>query len=186
MAQPGSRNRIIHANDFSTQMAPEADGAWTQSVGTGLAVLTADCLPVVMCDTSGSSVGIAHAGWRGLLGGVLQKLVREMPVEPDTLSAWVGPGIAGTVYEVGEDVAEAIAALCLPVRLQEVVMRPGVAPGKFLFDMVSLAIWILRECGVGGVAAASGCCTYSDERFYSYRRSGTTGRMATLVWLLPP
>ncbi len=181
-------NRIIQATDSSAQTVPEADGAWTESSGIGLAVLTADCLPVVVCDTSGSFVGIAHAGWRGLLNGVIQNLVQHMPVEGKDLSAWIGPGIGGSVYEVGEDVAELVAeavhALDVATDLQTAVMRPGTTTGKFLFDMMPLAVWMLRGCGVRQVAYASGCCTYRDERFYSYRRDGITGRMATLVWLL--
>lgn len=182
-------NRIIRASDLSAQTVPEADGAWTESPGIGLAVLSADCLPVVVCDTSGLLVGIAHAGWRGLLAGVLQNLVQHMPVEGKDLSAWIGPGIGGSVYEVGEDVAElvakAVAVLDLAADLQTAVMRPGITTGKFLFDMMPLAVSMLRGCGVQQVVVASGCCTYRDERFYSYRRDGITGRMATLVWLLP-
>ena len=131
---------------------------------------------------------IRHAGWRGLLGGVIQNLVQHMPVEGKDLSAWIGPGIGGSVYEVGEDVAEpvakAVAALDLATDVQTAVLRPGTTTGKFLFDMMPLAVWMLRGCGVQQVAYASGCCTYRDERFYSYRRDGITGRMATLVWVL--
>lgn len=169
----------------SASKVPEADGAWTNSPGIGLAVLTADCLPVVVCEESGTVVGIAHAGWRGLVTGVLQNLVEQMPAESGCLSAWIGPGIGGAVYEVGEDVAQVVATLGLAADLQTQVMRPSIAPGKYLFDMEALAVSILKGCGLGGVAAVSGCCTYGDKRFYSYRRDGTTGRMATLVWLLP-
>ncbi|MCZ6620225.1 MAG: peptidoglycan editing factor PgeF [Gammaproteobacteria bacterium] len=178
-------NRIVHVCDESALTVPRADGAWTENPGIGLAVLTADCLPVVVCDISGFLVGIAHAGWRGLVDGVLQNLVEQMPVESRNLSAWIGPGIGGAVYEVGRDVAEAVDALGLAGDLQAQVMRPGNRPGKFLFDMGPLAEWILKASGVRDVAVVSGCCTYRDERFYSYRRDGTTGRMATLVWLLP-
>ena len=178
-------SHIVRASMASASKVPEADGAWTNSPGIGLAVLTADCLPVVVCEESGTVVGIAHAGWRGLVTGVLQNLVEQMPAESSCLSAWIGPGIGGAVYEVGEDVAQVVATLGLAADLQTQVMRPSIAPGKYLFDMEALAVSILKGCGLGGVAAVSGCCTYGDKRFYSYRRDGTTGRMATLVWLLP-
>ncbi|MCZ6853386.1 MAG: peptidoglycan editing factor PgeF [Gammaproteobacteria bacterium] len=176
-------NRIVHASELTAQSVPEADGAWTETPGIGLAVLTADCLPVVVCAASGATVGIAHAGWRGLLDGVLQNLVQQMPAQRSQLKAWIGPGIGGRVYEVGEDVATAIHALGLAADLQAAVMRPGATSGKYLFDMTALAVSLLQGCGLSEVTVVSGCCTFRDRRFYSYRRDGSTGRMATLVWL---
>lgn len=182
-------NRIVQATAASTETVPEADGAWTQESEFALAVLTADCLSVVVCDNSSSLIGIAHAGWRGLLDGVLQNLLKQMPADAQCLSAWIGPSIGGCVYEVGEEVASAVipvaSALGLTADQQETVLRPGVAPGKFFFDMALLAGEILKECGINDVTAMVGGCTYTDRRFYSYRRDGETGRMATVIWLRP-
>lgn len=172
--------RCLHATPDTVASVPEADAAWTRERRLALAVLTADCLPVVVADRGGAVVGIAHAGWRGLVHGVLESLVAALPVAPDELVAWIGPGIGARAYEVGEDVAGPVADL-VPAD-EAAVLSPGARPGKHQLDLAALAGVLLARSGVPAVFT-EGLCTYEDPRFYSYRRDGTTGRMATLAWL---
>lgn len=160
-----------------TGPVPVADGAWTDQRGLVLAVLTADCLPVVLIDEQCRNLAVVHAGWRGLVSGVIAAGCAALPFRPQ--AAWLGPAIGGAAYEVGADVLDAVARL--PVRLEEVV-RPAQQRGKGYLDLSALAERLLAREGVTAVYGARSC-TYTDERFYSYRRDGQTGRMATLAWL---
>lgn len=158
--------------------APEADGLVAFAPGRVCAVLTADCLPVVFCDVAGSRVAVAHAGWRGLAGGVLEATVSALQCEPGRLIAWLGPAIGPTRYEVGADVAAAF-----PEEFAEGFTQRG---DRWLLDLYAVARLKLAAAGVTEVFGG-GLCTYSDpDRFYSFRRDGVTGRMATLVWLAQP
>lgn len=156
---------------------PRADALWTRETGLGLAVLTADCLPVVLVARDFSAAGIAHGGWRGLVGGILGEVVRAMPGAG--WIAWIGPGIGPDAYEVGEDVLSAVRALPLPV---EGAIRPGRRPGKGWLDLPTLASLQLESLGVEEIHR-DGRCTFASEDLYSYRRDGETGRMATVVAL---
>ncbi len=156
-----------------------ADAAVTRVPGTVCAVLSADCLPVLLADRGGRAVGIAHAGWRGLAAGVIEAAVARIGVPPAALVAWLGPAIGPHVYEVGAEVravlvaADAGAAAAL-------VERPG---GKFLADLYALGRRRLAAAGVTEVAGG-GFCTFTErDRFFSYRRDGTTGRFASLIWM---
>jgi YfiH family protein len=156
----------------------EADGAVTRSPGTVCAVMTADCLPVLLSDREGRRAGIAHAGWRGLAGGVVENVVHAMGVPPQDLIAYVGPGIGGRRYEVGEDVHKAFVERN-PAAATSFVPRRN---GKYLVDLYGLARQRLAAAGVAGVYGG-GFCTASEERFFSFRRDRATGRMASLIWL---
>lgn len=165
---------------------PEADASVARAPGQVCAVLTADCLPVLFCDRAGSVVAAAHAGWRGLVGGVLEDTVAAMGVAPDSLLAWLGAAIGPDAFEVGEEVREAFLA---SHPLAATAFRPALpgtldeAPRKWLADLYALARIRLAAVGVGAVHGG-GLCTYGDaRRFYSYRRDGRTGRMASLIWL---
>ncbi|HCQ46502.1 MAG TPA: hypothetical protein DIW53_06755, partial [Achromobacter sp.] len=151
-----------------------------------LAIMVADCLPVVIADGRGQVLGAAHAGWRGLAGGVLEHTLAAMQAKaPDGggWRAWVGPGIGPTEFEVGQDVLDAFTADD-PATLRFFTPRPGLS-GKWLADLAGLADFRLRRAGVQEVAL-SGMCTVSDpQRFFSYRRDTETGRMALLAWLDP-
>ena len=132
----------------------------------------------MLSDRAGKAVGIAHAGWRGLAGGVIENVVRAIASSPRDLIAYLGPGIGPLAYEVGEE-----------VRLAFVGKDPGAdaafAPfrkGKYLADLYELARRRLASSGVGEIHGG-GFCTASDERFFSYRKDRTTGRMASLIWL---
>ncbi|MFC4277624.1 peptidoglycan editing factor PgeF [Achromobacter aloeverae] len=166
---------------------PAADSAVTAQAGRVLAVMAADCLPVMLVDRDATVLGAAHAGWRGLSGGVLENVLAALRRKNPAATqwrAWVGPGIGPAAFEVGEDVLRAFtagddgqaAALFRPY--------PG-RPGKWLADLAGLAALRLRRAGVQDVHV-SGLCTYTDrDRFFSYRRDGATGRMAMLAWLQP-
>jgi polyphenol oxidase len=156
----------------------EVDGLVTRVAGAVCAVLTADCLPVLLSDRAGKAVGIAHAGWRGLAGGIIENLVRAMDVPASDLVAYVGPGIGADRYEVGEDVRRAFVGKN-PGTAAAFVSRKN---GKYLADLHGLARQRLSAAGVDEVHGA-GVCTMSDERFFSFRRDRITGRMASLVWL---
>lgn len=163
--------------------SPEGDAAVTATPGRVLAILTADCLPVLLCAADGSEVAAAHAGWRGLAAGVLEATVRMMRTPPDQLRAWLGPAAGPAAYEVGEDVhaafveADAAAASAFsPTR-----------PGHWHVDLYALARQRLARAGLApGAVSGGGLCTISDpERFFSWRRDRATGRMASLAWIQP-
>ena len=156
----------------------EADGVVTQSPGPVCAVMTADCLPVFLSDRAGKSVGIAHAGWRGLAGGIVENVVRAMGVPSRDIIAYIGPGIGAHRYEVGEDVRKAFVDRD-PAAARSFAPRQG---GKYLVDLYGLARQRLAAAGVAGIYGG-GFCTAREERFFSFRRDQTTGRMASLIWL---
>jgi len=156
----------------------EADGAVTRAAGSVCAVLTADCLPVLLSDRAGKTVGIAHAGWRGLAAGIIESVVWAMDGSPQDLIAYIGPGIGPRNYEVGENVREAFVGKD-PDAATAFVSRQN---GKYLADLYALARQRLKAAGVAEVHGG-GFCTAGDERFFSFRRDGNTGRMASLVWL---
>ncbi|MDD5180231.1 MAG: peptidoglycan editing factor PgeF [Gallionellaceae bacterium] len=158
---------------------PEADACVSSRAGAVCVVMTADCLPVLLCDEQGSVVGAAHAGWRGLCEGVIEQTVRTMHVKPAALMAWLGPAIGAHKFEVGDEVRAAFIAR----QPQAVVAFATGAPGKWLADIYRLARLRLNALGITRIYGG-GLCTYTDhERFFSYRRDGVTGRMGTFIWL---
>ena len=157
----------------------EADGAVARRPGAVCVVLTADCLPVLLCDREGGAVGIAHAGWRGLAGGVIESVVGAMGTAPRRIIAWLGPGIAQDAYEVGRDVVDAFVAADANAR-RAFSERAG---GKYGADLYALAGQRLEKCGVGEVYGGAFCTHRDSGRFFSHRRDGVTGRMANLIWL---
>jgi polyphenol oxidase len=161
---------------------PQADAAVTTRANRVLAVLTADCMAVLLTDEEGSVVGAAHAGWRGLAGGVLEATVarmREVQPQARAIRAHLGPAIGPRAFEVGDEVRQAFCDL--DAGAQEAFV-PGLAHGKWVADLYALARRRLQALGVGPVTGGS-ACTFSDAQcFYSFRRDRTTGRMATLIW----
>lgn len=159
-----------------------ADGAVTGRPGTVCAVLTADCLPVLLCDRGGRRIGAAHAGWRGLLDGVLPAAVAALDVSPDDVLAWLGPAISQTAYEVGASVRDAFVA-----RNWGAARRFAAnARGRWQADLYGLARDALAASGVRAVHGGEFCTFTEAQRFYSHRREAPCGRMATLIWLDPP
>ncbi len=164
---------------------PESDAALCRQQGMVCAVMVADCLPVFLCDAAGKTVGIVHAGWRGLAGGIIEQSVAEMRLAQlgnSELMAWLGPAIGSEHFEVGEEVYATF------VKHDEKAAQAFMPKGdqhekKWLADIFALARQRLAAIGVTKVYGG-GVCTFSDPvRFYSYRRDGETGRMGALIWL---
>jgi len=152
----------------------DADAATTRMRERVCAVKAADCMPVLLVDEGATVVGAAHAGWRGLAAGVIENTVAAMAVPGKDVIAWLGPAIGPKVYEVGDEVRA--------VFKEKDAFSPA-RPGHWLLDLYAVARQRLRACGVERIFGG-GCCTYSEpQRFYSYRRDGTSGRMAALIWL---
>ena len=158
--------------------AVEADAVWTDVPGVAVAVTTADCIPVIVADVASSVVGVMHCGWRGAVGGVIEATLREIPVDANNLRAWLGPGICGRCYEVGDDVYEMAAAW--PDGIS--TFSPTEVAGKWLFDLPAYVEGRLRAAGVTDVYR-SNACSFHERRFFSHRRDGETGRMATVAWI---
>ena len=167
-----------HADD-----AVRADASYTREIGVVCAVLTADCLPVLLAARDGGVVGIAHAGWRGLAAGVIEAAVRALETPPQELIAWFGPGISATSYSVGSEVRAAF----VDQGRQRIDADSAAAfverrDGRYSCDLYALARIRLRRLGVDAVGGGA-YCTYGEaERFFSFRRDAQTGRMATLIW----
>lgn len=160
---------------------PTADACVTRSAGDVCVVLTADCLPVLFCDEAGEAVAAAHAGWRGLVGGVLEETIGALQLPPHRLLAWLGPAIEQDAFEVGEEVRE------------QFIGRDGAfagsftsnASGRWQGDIYGLARHELMRLGVARVYGGGFRCFEDQDRFFSYRRDSQTGRMASLIWLAP-
>jgi YfiH family protein len=164
--------------DAEGASVPEADAAIARRFGRVCVVMTADCLPVLFCDRAGSVVAAAHAGWRGLRAGVLEATIAAMDTAPSNLMAWFGPAIGPAAFEVG---AEVRAAFVQQDKAAAAAFVAGVGD-RFLADLYLLARQRLLRAGVSSIHGG-GACTFEDrERYFSYRRDGVTGRMATLIW----
>jgi YfiH family protein len=158
-----------------------ADACLEDRPGRVCVVLTADCLPVLICNGAGTQVAAVHAGWRGLLAGVLERAVAAFDDEPGQLLAWLGPAIGPQVFEVGGEVRAGFLA-------EDVGSEPHFAPrrgGRWLADLYGLARLRLERRGVRRVTGGEWCTLSEPARFFSYRRDGVTGRMASLIWLQP-
>ena len=167
--------------DAGSTFAPvAADAAYTRQAGKVCAVMTADCLPVLFCDRAGTVVAAAHAGWRGLLAGVLEATVAGMGTPASELLAWLGPAIGPHCFEVGDEVRAAFVARD-PAAASAFTAHGA---GKWLADIYRLARQRLQAAGVAAIRGGGLCTVSEPERFFSYRRDGVTGRMATLVWLV--
>jgi YfiH family protein len=163
--------------------APPADASIATRPGVVCAILSADCLPVLFCDRAGRTVAAAHAGWRGLAGGVLERTIEAMrSAGAGEILAWLGPAIGPQAFEVGQDVFDAFAG-------QDAELRHAFVPvpqriDKYHADIYLLARARLRNAGIDSVQGG-GLCTYSDrQRFYSYRRDGVAGRFGSFIWLV--
>lgn len=167
--------------DADPSRVVEADASWTNRPGIACTVMTADCLPVLFCDQAGTQVAAAHAGWRGLAGGVLEATLDRLDVPPAQVLVWLGPAIGPQAFEVGLEVRDAFTAVH-PEAARAFV--DGERPGKLMADIYALARIRLAARGVTAVYGGD-LCTVSDERFFSYRRTPQGGRFASLVWLAP-
>ena len=170
---------IDAAESLEDGMVPVADAACCSRPGVVCAVLTADCLPVLLCDRAGRQVAALHAGWRGLAAGVIEQTVAAMQRPGKALLAWLGPAIGAAAYQVGDEVREAF----LKHDKQALAAFQADPEGGWKADLYRLARQRLAEHDVTAVYGGDECSFTDAERFYSYRRDGVTGRMATLIWL---
>ena len=158
----------------------EADASYSRTSGVVCGVLTADCMPVFVCDKRGTVVGIAHAGWRGLVGGVIESLIEGMKVEGNELLVHLGPAISQSAYEVGSEVKTQF------LDRNSIFERSFIEKnGKYYLDLYDGAKVILEGYGITSISGGD-CCTYEDSKqFFSFRRDGTcSGRMAHLIWMV--
>lgn len=174
--------RVVEFGAREAERECEADAATTRTPGVVLAILTADCLPVLFCAADGSEIAAAHAGWRGLSAGVLENTLAAMPTSPTKIMAWLGPAIEPRSYEVGDEVRAAFIAHDRAAADAFIATRPG----HWRCDLYELARQRLRNAGVARIFGG-GFDTFVDTRFYSYRRDGThSGRFASLIWIESP
>jgi len=174
----------VHGTDV-VRLAPgetdvlRADASITAQTGVVCAIMTADCLPVLFCSQDGAEVAAAHAGWRGLCAGVLEKTLAEFRSPPDQIHVWLGPAIGPEAFEVGAEVRQAFMA-------QDPRAGHAFRPSgeKYYADIWQLARLRLQAAGVESISANSRCTYSQRDDFFSFRRDGMTGRMATLIWLL--
>ncbi len=180
-AEPGWINQThgIRAVVLEQDSGRDADAAVTREPGQVAVVMTADCLPILICNRAGTEVAAVHAGWRGLQAGVIPAALAAMQTAGDQLMAWIGPGISQACFEVGDEVRAAFA--------DTIADAPNYfiphGPGHWLCDLAGLAERVLNLHGVSQVSLDPHCSYRDAELFYSYRRATTTGRMATLIWI---
>ncbi len=179
---------VVEVGALERLEPPEADAAVTREAGVALAILTADCVPVLFADRAGRCVAAAHGGWRGLVAGVLEATLAAMAVAPEDVLAWLGPAIGQDAFEIGPEVREAVLAsptsAAQPAELERLFRRGR--DDRWHLDLAGLAAARLAARGVGRIVR-SGLDSFADaERFHSHRRDqGRSGRQATLVWLSP-
>ena len=174
----------IHSSDAvwantSVMMPQDADASVDCSGKVACAVMTADCLPVLFCDKAGTVVAAAHAGWRGLAGGVLQNTIAKMNVAPIEIMAYLGPAISADAFEVGQDVYDAFCQQ-LPEASDAFAL---INENKYLADIYELARMILHREGVTQIFGGNHCTVLERDTFFSYRRDRQTGRMVSMIWL---
>lgn len=170
-------NQVFETDSQAPADPPTADALFSASVGASLAIMTADCLPVVFVSEDGVSLAAAHAGWRGLAGGVLEATLARFRQPPSALLAWLGPAISQAAFEVGDDVRQAFLSRDSDLQAHfEANTR-----GRWQADLYGLARARLANAGVEQVFGG-GLCTYSEtQRFYSYRRDPDCGRMVSFI-----
>lgn len=171
--------RVLEATEESRAGAPDADAVFTTRSQQPCVVMTADCLPVFFCDRAGTRVAVAHAGWRGLCDGVLESTLKCFP-DPAQVLAWMGPAIGPAAFEVGEEVRQAFLQQDAGA---DAHFRPSPNAGRWLADIYGLARLRLAAAGLAAIGGGDLCTVSDSARFYSYRRDGQTGRMASVIWL---
>ena len=184
----------VHGTQVVTEVLakdyPQADASITNQVNSVCAVMTADCLPVLLCDQSGCQVAAVHAGWRGLAAGILEKSLAQFRCAPESIMAWLGPAIGPDVFEVGMPVVEAfcdndpLASAYFTKQPHKVSLSDTSPIDKWHADLYGLARLRLKQSGVKQIYGGNFCTLGDEDRFFSYRRDGTTGRMASCIWLV--
>jgi YfiH family protein len=171
----------VDADNHSCMAPCTGDAAFSRRPGNVCAVLVADCLPILLCDQAGTMVGVIHAGWRGMAEGVIERTLSEIGVENMRMMAWLGPAIGPDHFEVGDEVRRAF--MKDDAKAASAFFPHPRDDAKWFADLFILARQRLAKAGIDQIYGG-GQCTFSDSsRFFSYRRDGTTGRMAALIWL---
>jgi purine-nucleoside/S-methyl-5'-thioadenosine phosphorylase / adenosine deaminase len=177
--------KVVEAK--SDDLVRTADASQTSTLGLPCVVMTADCLPILLCDTEGTQVAAVHAGWRGLAKGIVRDTLKQFSAPADQIIAYLGPAIGQNHFEVGIEVLEGFYDNALSPAHCEVIssaFRPSAShPMKFNADLYQLARAELEQLGVSSISGGDFCTVEDAERFYSYRRDGQTGRMASLIYL---
>jgi len=168
---------VISASDARSDN--RADGCVSQQAGEVCAVLTADCLPILLCDASGQSVAAVHAGWRGLYDGIVANAVHKMDKHPAEIMAWFGPAISQAAYQVDQEFYQRFIK---KHPLSAAAFLPSEQAGHYQACLKSIASMQLRYCGVRQIYSEDYCTYQQDQQFYSYRREAQTGRIASLIW----
>lgn len=173
--------RVLDVDREACEPMVDADGSSTHQTNNVLAVLTADCLPVFVTNRAGSFIMLLHAGWRGVADDIIGNSVRECGEPASELMAWIGPGIGNTAFECGAEVRDEFLAngTGLPSHFQPLANQKG----KYLGDLSAMAQWQCQQLGMAWVGASPECTYLNRDDFFSFRREGVTGRMASLMWL---
>ena len=172
--------KVLDLDQVDKSSPLQADGSLSRQQNSVCAVMTADCLPILLCKSDGSAVAAIHAGWRGLLSGVVENAIASL-AEPEKILAWLGPAIGPGCFEVGDEVRQAFY-------LKSQVMAQAFKASensKYLADLYALARITLIQQGVKRIYGGDYCTYNQADMFYSYRREPITGRMASLIWLQP-
>ncbi len=170
--------RVIHVTDKNTDK--NGDASWTELNHLVCSVMTADCLPLLMYQSNPESVAATHAGWRGLLDGIIENTIAALPGPPDTIKVWLGPAIGPRAFEVGPEVRDAFITKHASANH---CFTESHNTGKFMADIYQLAILRLNHLGITDISGGNYCTYAESDLFYSYRRENQTGRMASLIWL---
>jgi YfiH family protein len=172
---------VVDLDSADLSSPPRADAAVTRRAGPVCAIRIADCMPVLLTERDGSVIGAAHAGWRGLAGGVIEATVAAMGANPSRVLAWLGPTIGQASFEVGDEVRAAF--IDGHARADEAFTRN--ARGRWQCDLYRLAFQRLTALGVTSITGGTWDTYAEPERFFSYRRDGRCGRMSALIWINP-
>jgi YfiH family protein len=165
--------------DACSKTGPEADASYTREPNTICAVLTADCLPLLVCNKTGTEVAAIHAGWKGLQAGVIEATLAELSSPAEDCLVWLGPGMGPKAFEVRDDVRD----LFLAADPQAEQAFKSINEHQWLCDIYALAKQRLHKLGVTNIYGGDRCTYTESENFYSYRRNPVTGRMASLIWI---
>lgn len=172
-------NKVVHVEHDNNR---DADAAITTKPNQVLAIMTADCMPILICNRNDQEIAAIHAGWRGLACGIIENTIQSMQSEPNDLMAWIGPAICEACFEVGDDVK---STFINQYDFTKYAFTPALYEKKWLGNMNLIAKLILNQLGIQKVFNSNFCTIENGDLFYSYRREGTTGRMASLIWIRP-
>lgn len=176
-------NTALLAETISAKKPPDADASFTQQKNTVCVVMTADCLPILVTNKYGTEVAAIHAGWQGLAKGVVENTLTKMLSKPEELIVWIGPSIQQTHYEVGEDFYTAFAKHHSAVEMNTAFLAKN--QRQWMANVPLLAVYRLMRCGVhqDNIYLSNECTCANPEKYFSYRRDGATGRMASLIFI---